>query len=160
MTFDELLMPHLEGMWRDEEDLNIGENISDVPEVKIIFDGYGYNEETNEEDDKNTESYAIFIHKDAVNEDFEFPEHEMTPWALIHRPKEEVCLYAWYDVSNGSWDILPVEDRLDDVDMTEEQLMNILTILYERYFNISNESIIETVSHNNAAWPFPTKDKL
>jgi hypothetical protein len=155
MTFDELLMPHLENMWRDEEDLTIGENISDVPEIKIIFDGYGYNEETNEEDDKNMESYAIFIHKGAVEEGFEFPEHDMTPWALIHRPKEEVCIWAWYDVTNDSWDILPLEDRLDDVDMTEEEVMNILEVLYERYFNYSEPDF----EVNSNSWPFPSGDK-
>jgi hypothetical protein len=35
---------------------------------------------------KNLESYAIFIHKDSGQENFEFPEHDMTPWGLIHRP--------------------------------------------------------------------------
>ena len=159
MTFDELLMPHLESMWRDEENLTIGENISDVSEVKIIFDGYGDLETDDdyiEGGNKNMESYAIFIHKDAVNEDFEFPEHDMTPWALIHRPKDEVCLYAWYDVSNDSWDILPVEDRLDDVDMTEEQLMNVLTVLYERYFKMNDEPVFEVRPKGHSSWPFPT----
>lgn len=132
--FEELIKNHLDVMWRNPDDLEIGEDISDLLEVKIIFDGYGYNEETDEQDDKNMESYAIFIHKDALNEGFEFPPHELTPWALIHRPKEEVCIYAWYDVENDYWDILPLEDRLTDCAMSEEDVMNILEGLHAKYF--------------------------
>ena len=110
--FEELIQNHLDVMWRYPDELEIGEDISDLREVKIIFDGYGYNEETDEQDDKNMESYAIFIHKDALKEGFEFPPHELTPWALIHRPKEEVCIYAWYDVENDIWDILPLEEKI------------------------------------------------
>lgn len=132
--FEELIKNHLDIMWRNPDDLEIGYDVSDLREVKIIFDGYGYNEETDEEDDKNMESYAIFIHKDALKEGFEFPPHELTPWALIHRPKEEVCIYAWYDVENDYWDILPLEDRLTYCAMSEEDVMNILEGLHAKYF--------------------------
>ena len=55
---------------------------------------------------------------------------------IQHRPKEEVCIYAWYDVENDSWDILPLEDRLsEDNTMNEEDLMTILEGLFEKYFN-------------------------
>lgn len=149
--FDTLVKEHLDVMWRDPDALEIGEDISDLPEVKIIFDGYGYDEETNEENaDKNMESYAIFIHKDALTEGFTFPEHELTPWALIHRPKEEVCIYAWYDVENDYWDILPLEDRLDDCSMTEEQLMEVLEGLHKKYFIFNDEP----VQNHPDAWPF------
>jgi hypothetical protein len=137
-TFEDYIECHLENMWRDPDDLVIGDNISDIPEVKIIFDGYGDLETDDdyvEGGNKNMESYAIFIHKDSGNEDFEFPEHQLTPWALIHRPKEEVCIYAWYDVEQDYWEILPLEDRLDGCSMTEEQVMEILDTLHTRYFN-------------------------
>ena len=111
--YDEMLQRHLDEMWRDEEALEIGENISNISEIKIIFDGYGDLETEDEEGNyvyeeggnKNMESYAIFIHKKSAEEGFEFPEHDLTPWALIHRPKEEVCIYAWYDVENDDWTI-------------------------------------------------------
>jgi hypothetical protein len=77
--------------------------------VKIIFDGYGYNEETDEQDDLNTLSFAVFIHKDSLNGK-EFPEHEFTPWALIHRTKEEVCFHAIYDVKDDLFDMNPFEE--------------------------------------------------
>ena len=77
--------------------------------VKIIFDGYGYNEETDEQDDLNILSFAVFVHKDSLNGK-EFPDHELTPWALIHRPKEEVCFYAVYDVKLDQFDMNPFEE--------------------------------------------------
>jgi hypothetical protein len=141
-AFERCMIHLLESMWRDPEDLNIGEDISDIPEVKIIFDGYGDLEDEDENGEyryteggnKNMESYAIFIHKDTMTEDFVFPEHELTPWCLIHRPKEEVCIYAWYDVENDQWDFTELSDRVDDTDMKEEDVMNILLHLEKKYF--------------------------
>ena len=153
--FEELILDHLNSMWRDEDELEIGENISSIDEVKIIFDGYADLEDEDENGeyryteggDKNMESYAIFIHRDALKEGFVFPEHEQTPWALIHRPNDEVCIYAWYDVRNDSWDILLLEDRMSDCSMTEEQVMEILEGLREIYF--------KPVENNDpTAWPF------
>lgn len=77
--------------------------------IKIIFDGYGYNEETDEQDNYDMMSFAVFIHKDSLTN--EFPPHELTPWALIHRPKEECCIWAWYDVNNDDVEIIPFEDN-------------------------------------------------
>lgn len=77
--------------------------------VKIIFDGYGYNEETDEQDDLNILSFAVFVHKDSLNGK-EFPDHELTPWALIHRPKEEVCFYTVYDVKLDQFDMNSFEE--------------------------------------------------
>ncbi len=134
----EILQNLMEDSWRDSDDLEIGRDISNVPEVKIIFDGHG---DLDDEDgyveggDKNHESYAIFIHKDALTEGFEFPEHDMTPWCLIHRPKEEVCIYAWYNVPNDSWEFLPLEDRLNEGHtMNESDVMKILLGLYDKYY--------------------------
>jgi hypothetical protein len=156
--YEELIIEQLNVMWRDPDELEIGEDISDLPQVKIIFDGHGDLEDEDENGeyrytergDKNMESYAIFIHKDALEDGFTFPEHELTPWALIHRPKEEVCIYAWYDVENDSWDILPLEDRIEsDSAMTAEDVMAILEGLHKAYF-----LPIETKLNVDAAWPF------
>ena len=140
--FDDIIISMLESAKGNVDELEIGENISTLPEVKIIFDGYGDLEFYNDNDeyryteggDTNMESYAVFIHKDSAQDEFEFPQHELTPWCLIHRPKEEVCVYAWYDVENDTWDILPLEDRVEDTDLTIEQVMGILETLNERYF--------------------------
>lgn len=140
--FEGLVKQHLDVMWRDEVELEIGEDISGCPEIKIIFDGHGDLEDEDENGDyrytergdKNFESYAIFIHKDSAKEGFVFPEHELSPWCLIHRPAEEVCLYAWYNVEEDYWDILPLEDRVSDTEMDEEDVMKILEVLNKRYF--------------------------
>jgi hypothetical protein len=93
-----------------------GDRSGDEPlGVKIIFDGYGYNEETNEDDDTNKMCFAVFVHKDSLN-GREFPEHELTPWALIHRPKEEVCIYAVYDLAADSIEVLPFEEGGTELD--------------------------------------------
>jgi len=95
----------------DDGILEAGDDSGEAPfGVKIIFDGYGYDEENDlENNDTNTLSFAVFIHKNSLTE--EFPPHELTPWALIHRPKEEVCIWAWYDVNADIVEIIPFEDN-------------------------------------------------
>lgn len=141
VKFDEMLRRHLDEMWRDEESLEIGENISNISEIKIIFDGYADLEDEDENGEyryveggnKNLESYAIFIHKDSAQENFEFPEHEMTPWGLIHRPDDEVCIYAWYNVEEDEWEINGLYETSEHK-MTDAEVMQILETLDERYF--------------------------
>ena len=139
--YNQILQNLLDSMWRDPDDLEIGRDISDIPAVKIIFDGHGdLEEEINgeyiytERGNKNMESYAIFIHKDSGKKDFVFPEHDLTPWALIHRPKEEVCIYAWYDVENDDWSINSLYETSDH-EMTDEKVMEILEKIDARHFN-------------------------
>lgn len=160
--YESIIIEMMKASWRDPDDLEIGRDISDLPEVKIIFDGYGdLEEEVNGEykytegGNTNMESYAIFIHKDALVEEFMFPEHDVYSFTfgsmIQHRPKEEVCIYAWYDVKNDSWDILPIEDRIDeDNSMNEEDVMVILEGLYELYFKPWEGKF----SDDPAAWPF------
>jgi len=113
--------PTIESWVRDfintmDSDPEVGDRSGNEPlGVKIIFDGYGYNEETDEQDDKNVMSFAVFIHKNSLNGD-EFPEHESTPWALIHRPKEEACIFAIYDIEEDSFHFNPFEDGDTELD--------------------------------------------
>ena len=114
--YENILIEMLKASWRDPDDLEIGVDISDLPEVKITFEGYGDLDEENmdgeykyiEGGNTNMESYAIFIHKDSLTEDFVFPEHDVFGFTfgsmIQHRPAEEVCIWAWYDVENNSWD--------------------------------------------------------
>ena len=140
--YEEILIEMLKTSWRDPDDLEIGRDISDIPEVKIIFDGYGDLETEDEEGNyvykeggnTNMESYAIFIHKDSGKKDFEFPEHDMSPFGLYHRPNEEVCIYAWYDVANDDWTINSLYETSDH-EMTDEEVMEILEKIDARHFN-------------------------
>jgi hypothetical protein len=52
---------------------------------------------------------------------------------IIHRTKEEVCIYAWYDVENDYWEINSILDSSDH-EMSNEEVMSILETLDERYF--------------------------
>ena len=145
--YEMILKQLLDAMWRDEENLERGEDISDIPEVKIMFESYADKEledddgnyvETIENGDTNQECYCIFIHKNSGQEDFEFPEHDsyaFTFGSLIqHRPAEEVCIYAWYDVKEDDWSINSLEETSEH-DMTNKQVMDILETLYKRYYS-------------------------
>jgi len=147
--YDQIMKLLLESAWIDhDEEQEIGEDVSDQPEVKIIFDGYGDLEDEDENGEyryteggnKDVQSYAIFLHKDALTENFVFPEHDVYQFTfggmIQHRPAEEVCIYAWYHRVHDSWEVIQLEDRLDeDNSMTAEDVMMILEGLYLKYFD-------------------------
>jgi len=132
-TIDEMLEYFLEEARVEADILVIGRNISPFPELKIIFDGYGEDEDTGDED-SNYESYAIFIHKDAFKKGFEFPEHESGGWTVIHRSDEEICLSAWYNNEESYW-TLPDDwnDSIDGKELTVGLFEDILSKLYKKY---------------------------
>ena len=115
----------------DEGVLQAGDDSGEAPfGVKIIFDGYGYDEENDlENNDTNTMSFAVFIHKNSLTE--EFPPHELTPWALIHRPKEEVCIWAWYDVNADIVEIIPFEDN-NSTELDPQFVTDLIFKIYAR----------------------------
>ena len=165
--YNEILTKMLEGSWRDPDDLEIGRDISDLPEVKITFEGYGDLEDEDENGEyryteggnKNMESYAIFIHKNSLTDDFIFPEHDVFGFTfgsmIQHRPAEEVCIWAWYDVIDGSWEINQLEDRLDDSNsMDENDVMKILEGLYELYFKPWEGKFTTDPITGLPNWPF------
>ena len=94
----------------DYDNLQAGNRSGDEPAgIKIIFDGYGYNEDTGlEDDDKNIMAFAIFVHKDSPSG--EFPEHDESGWSLIHRPKEEAWIRVIYEVDRDFFEIMSLED--------------------------------------------------
>ena len=158
----------METAWIDRDELEIGEDISDIPAIKIIFDGHGDLEDEDEDGEyrytergnKNMESYAIFIHKDSGQEDFVFPEHDVYMFTfggmIQHRPAEEVCIYAWYDVIDDSWEFLQLEDRIDsDCTMNEHDVMEILETLHKNWFSDVPEISADVEASAGAAWPFP-----
>lgn len=104
---------HFMGTMDDEDTLEVGDDSGESPRgVKVIFDGYAENDEGYP--DYNSMSFAVFVHKDSLTE--EFPEHEQTPWCLVHRPKEEVCIWVWYDLFEDHVEVLPIEDGNTQLD--------------------------------------------
>jgi hypothetical protein len=103
----------------DEGLLRAGDQSGEEPlGVKIIFDGYAdldTDDEYIEGGNHSLLSFAVFVHKDSLNGE-EFLEHEQTPWALVHRPKDEVCIWVWYDEQDDSIEVIPFEEGSTELD--------------------------------------------
>ena len=101
-----------------------GEDFGDIPKgIKIIFDGYGYNEKNDNEDDINFISFAVFIHKTSFSE--YFPPHESNFNLILHRPEEECCIHVWYNVKENVIDVLPFEDS-DPTQLNNDLIIDII----------------------------------
>ena len=101
-----------------DADPEVGDCSGDQPPgVKIIFDGYGYNDETDEHDDTNTLLFAVFVHKDSLKLKT-FPEHDIAfhLGAILHRPNEEACIHCYLDIDPDAFDWNPPEDTKLDHD--------------------------------------------
>ena len=205
--YEELVTQIFRHCCEQEEDadyLEIGANISTMPEIKIIFDGFGLAEEFYHDgfsyrleddeiqvlgedwqwrplDTENSEaidldyireklelyqqyadddgpknpdlrSYAIFIHRNSGDVAFEFPEHEFTPWGLIHRPSEEVCIYVWHDLETDSLEINEFIEPHDGLSSAE--VMEILEQISE------NQQLDQAAQHDSGiysqSWQFQT----
>ena len=129
--FGEMIESLLRDSWRNPENLIIGEDISDYPEIKVMFNSFGFDEDTQENNYKKVEEYCVFVHKNSGTKGFIFPEHETSPFGIIHRPDEEACIYAWYLVDEEEWEI--EELNLDETDFTEDDLMAALTSFTKNY---------------------------
>jgi len=137
----------------DYDELEIGENLSDIREVKLTFEGFGDLETENEdgeyiyEEGGNTDmrSFCLFIHKNSGKEDFEFPEHEVFAFTfgrmIQHRPKEELHVYAWYDVNATEWYIVTEGVNPGKGEMTAKRALKILEVLDKRYWSENNEPL-------------------
>jgi hypothetical protein len=124
----------------DPDNLEIGVDISPLPGIKIVFDGYGQNTETLEMDNKNLELYALFVHKDSARRHFVFPDHETEEVAygelIVQRPDEEVCISVWHDVQRGLWNVPPLENVLaEETYMNVEIVMQVLGAIYDKNYS-------------------------
>ena len=82
--------------------------------VKIIFDGYGENDDGS--DNRNVETFAVFVHKDSLTQPFK--PHDNYILAIIHRPKEECCIHVVWEVDNDDIEVVTyIEDK--DTNCTE-----------------------------------------
>jgi len=112
-----------------DSDPEVGDRSGDQPDgVKIIFNGYGYNEETDEHDDTNTFNFAVFVHKDSLTSDF--PEHDFQFGAVVHRPEDEVCINCYIDVEQDAFDFNPLEES--DTELDHELVYKLIHDINER----------------------------
>ena len=103
------------------QDFQLGLDISKYRALKISFDGFG-----DDGEDENMVSYALFVHKNAAEKDFIFPEHEETAWAIVQRPDEEAIIYCWYNREEDDWEVLEPETENED-ELSAEKLIEILS---------------------------------
>lgn len=85
----------------EDEDPRVGQNVSTLPELKITFEGFGETEHHGEDRDK--ESYAVYIHKRALEPNFVFPDHQENGLTVTHRPDDEICHFLWYDRASSEF---------------------------------------------------------
>lgn len=96
--------------------------------ISILFDGYG--EDENGEQDESKRCYAVFVHKDSLNEDFTFPEHDSFGNLVVHRPNEEGVYYVWTDAEGNLEDYSGPETNLDPV------FIDTIAIALEEQFHV------------------------
>lgn len=113
------------------EELEYNEDISPVPELKIMFNGFGDDDELGEGADTNIETYYLFVHKDCLEDCFSFPEHELSRGSIVHGDKE-VRIVAIFNVEEEFWDINFPE--AEDPALDEEELSNTLGEIYRRHY--------------------------
>lgn len=136
---DELTYEEMVAIWlrdyidtMDEGYLRPGDRSGDeLPGIKIMFDGYGYNEETNNHDDENIMTFCIFIHKDSLSG--HFPDHEENSRAIIHRPTDEVCIKAVYDVQEDYLEVLPFEES-ESTELDHDFIYKLIQDIHEKFF--------------------------
>ena len=90
-------------------------------QVKIMFDGHAENEDGSE--DASQFCYAVFVHKDSGEEDFNFPEHDGGRW-VSHRPDEEVCYFVWVN-EDGDCDVISDGETNLDIQHFEKIIVDI-----------------------------------
>jgi len=108
-------------------DLQVGVDISPYPQIKIAFDGYA--EDDDEVEDLNMESYAVYIHKEAATVGFVFPKHDSTPWAIVHRPSDEVCHFVWYDKENATYEGPSLADCAESSEVSWDDVERVINQL-------------------------------
>jgi hypothetical protein len=131
-TRDEMLsFLLLEAIYSDENREVQGENISPFPEVKIIFEQYGLDDD--DEEDTSQKCYSIFIHKNAGKKKFNFPLHESAFSLIVHRPDQEVYFRAWYDNGEDSLSLNDTDEAISESEISPEEIDEVIVNLYSRY---------------------------
>ena len=131
-TRDEMLsFLLLKAIYSDENREVRGENISPFPEVKIMFEEYGIDDD--DEEDTSQKCYSIFVHKNSGKKKFSFPPHESAFDLIVHRGDEEVYFRAWYDNSENSLSLNDTHEAISESEISPEEIDEVIVNLYSRY---------------------------
>ena len=130
-TRDQMLEFFLrEAICSDENLCNIGENISPFPEIKIVFEQYGLNDD---DEDITQQCYSIYIHSKANEKKFKFPKHESSFGTSNSRPTEEAYFRSWYDNYEDSLSLNDTDEAIEDSECNSELIDSVITKLYKKY---------------------------
>ena len=137
ITVDEMLKAIvLSG--RDEGYMDDGDDVSATNQIMVYFNGFDktYDDKNEEIDDINNEIYDIYIHVDALIDDFEYPEPtEYLGIEFGHRGM--VHIRAVYEVDKDYLHFNPIEEYADSKKgITATKLKKVLKAAYE---SVSNE---------------------
>jgi hypothetical protein len=131
-TRDEMLsFLLLEAIYSDENCEVRGENISPFPEVKIMFEQYGVDDD--DEEDTSQKCYSIFVHKNSGEEKFSFPPHESSFGLVNHREDQEVYFRAWYDNGEDVLSLNDTDEAISESEIAPEVIDEVIFNLYSRY---------------------------
>jgi len=73
---------------------------------------------------------------------------------LIHRPKEEVCMWVWYDVDSDEMEVIPFEDN-NSTELDHEVVYDLIFKIAERDSYEPTTAKLSTDENGKANWPFP-----
>jgi len=73
---------------------------------------------------------------------------------LIHRPKEEVCMWVWYDVDSDEMEVIPFEDN-NSTELDHEFVYDLIFKIAERDGFEPTAAKLSTDENGKANWPFP-----
>ena len=131
-TRDEMLsFLLLEAIYSDENREVRGENISPFPEVKIIFEQYGLDDD--DEADTSQQCYSIFVHRNSGTKKFSFPLHESAFGLIVHRGGQEVYFRAWYDNNENSLSLNDTDEAISESEISPDEIDEVIVNLYSRY---------------------------
>ena len=143
-TFESIISLWIHAFYNsiDHDDhLSLGFSQGKTPKgVKIIFDGYAENSGDENFVYGDSMSFAVFVHKKSLS-DF-FPEHATAYGAIIHRPKEEFCVYAWYKKSTKEIEIITENIDISSKSL-EQQLISMVFEIWRRDNEILKKSTSE-----------------
>ena len=132
VTRDEMLsFLLLEAIYSDENREVQGENISPFPEVKIIFEQYGLDDD--DQEDTSQKCYSIFVHKNSGTKKFIFPHHKFAFGQIVHREDEEVYFRAWYDNNENSLSLNDTDEAISESEISPDEIDEVIVNLYSRY---------------------------
>lgn len=121
----------LEAIYSDENRSTPGEDISPYPEVKIMFEEYGLDDD--DEEDTFQQCYSIFVHKNSGKQNFSFPPHNSSFGLTNHRDDQEVYFRAWYDNGENSLSLNDTDEAISESEVSAEAIDEAITSLYSRY---------------------------